>query len=120
MTKKQKLVVIAIIAVFFIVVLFFRSHDGGKGLGPCEKIAKKMTAAIEDMNECKTAADCVLLNGCPYGCNNLINKNADMKDFAELRSEYRDTCGTCESACMRALRPEEIACEKGRCVSTRP
>ena len=120
--NKKTIVIIAIgLALALIALIIARcSRDNGAGLSECEKLEAKIAREVKkELNYCESASDCTLLNGCPYGCNNLINKNADMGALAELSSEYTDTCGACETDCRNVLKPHEIKCEDGKCVSTR-
>ena len=119
---KTKIIVIIVLALVFIAIVFawYSLRDGGATTGKCEKLEEKIVKEVKkNLSYCESASDCVLLNGCPYGCNNLINKNADMGKLAELNSEYTDTCGACEINCRNALKPHEIKCEDSKCVSTR-
>lgn len=120
--KKIIVVIFFALALLLIALVFMRcTRDNvSKGHTECEKLEDKIVKEIErELNYCKTASDCVLLNGCPYGCNNLINKNADLQKFAEMNSEYTDKCSSCEANCRNALRSGEIDCVKKKCVSTR-
>ena len=121
--NKQKLIIIfVVLLISLILFLIFRSNPDIETdlLGECENIKEKISKEIDKMSYCETKNDCVLLNGCAYGCNNLINKNAEMQKFVELESKFIGECGgTCETNCAGSLKPNEIVCRDKKCVSTR-
>ena len=112
-----------VLLIIFSWLIFFRSDvEDEIGISPadCEKMQEDIVKEIEKMAYCENKNDCVLLNGCAYGCNNLINKNADMTDFVELEAILLNDCEiACESNCAGALKANEIACENKKCVSTK-
>ena len=78
-----------------------------------------LSAALDGMNYCETAGDCVLLNGCPYGCNNLIHKDAEWDELAAATEKLTTECPACTDTCSGAFRSGEIACVEGKCVGNR-
>lgn len=119
MNKKTTIIITIVLVITALILFFLLRNEEKRGLSECEKLTSKIVKEIEDMNYCTSKGDCVLMNGCPYGCNNLINKDADLNKFSELNSEYRNICPDCEQSCRNALKAEEIKCEDGECVSTR-
>ncbi|PLX27177.1 hypothetical protein C0583_04725 [Candidatus Parcubacteria bacterium] len=114
------LLVFLLIFIFYFFILRDNKNEDFSELVSCEEIRAEINSEIEDLRYCKTANDCVLLNSCVYGCNNLINKNADMTALVQLEARFVESCGdTCEEQCSGALKASEIKCENRKCVGTR-
>jgi hypothetical protein len=75
---------------------------------------------IKDMNYCEQDSDCGFLRekislGCPFGCFNLVNKNADASQIISLGTKYFEQNNpTCLYSCT--LEPEEIRCLNNKCI----
>jgi len=93
------MVIIAVIAWFFL----FGGKNENNGINACGSLEQEISAQIGKMNSCQSATDCVLINGCPYGCNRLINKDADWSDLLALTREYKAKCGECDRQCPGGL-----------------
>jgi hypothetical protein len=89
-----------------------RNYDMAK----CGSIVEDVKTEIDKLNTCTTNTDCVLLNGCPYGCNQLVNKDSDQTKLSNLVRSYYEDCPECEYQCRGALKAGQIKCEEGKCV----
>jgi hypothetical protein len=111
------IIVALILALVLVIFLALSGRDKDKSTSKgCEQHKDEVMKVIDKMNYCETVNDCVLINGCPHGCNKLINKNAEWAELNELSFSYVDKCGECTEICQGALRAEEIRCENGKCL----
>lgn len=81
---------------------------------------------LNEANYCAVDSDCAVLNtnlGCPFGCYNLGNKDADVTQINALWEAYqksREKSGSfCIYSCIVPPEPQEIKCINNKCVDAR-
>lgn len=85
---------------------------------------REINRLLDEANYCNVDSDCAVLNttvGCPFGCYNLGNKDADITKIDSLWEAYqKQRSGTfCVYSCIISPTPEEIKCVNSKCVDTR-
>ncbi len=84
---------------------------------------REIKRLLEEANYCAADSDCAVLDtnfGCPFGCFNLGNKNADLTGVKALWEAWQKNPSTiCIYSCLESPKPEEIKCTNDKCVDTR-
>lgn len=110
-----------IFVLFFSIILF---AGCGSELN-ADDLEAEIKNLIEQANYCEVDLDCELLSeefslGCPFGCFNLVNKNADFSKILDFSKKYFELENViCDYSCMSEPSLEEIKCVEGKCVDTR-
>jgi hypothetical protein len=86
----------------------------------CNELENELDEMLSSANHCKKDSDCKKINlGCPFGCYNLVNIDANTSDIAMAYSEFETNCNKCYFDCDRDPTPNEIKCINNSCVDTR-
>ncbi len=102
--------------------LLFQNQPEILGLpSNCESLQNAMRSSLEQANYCTADSDCAatIEPGCPFGCYNLVNKNADFTLIRQQTQEYQNQCGgMCEYECWGS--PPVLFCRNNRCTDFPP
>ncbi len=86
----------------------------------CETMSIKMRNLIDEANFCNNASDCnVTTLGCPFGCYNFVNKNANLSEITAMSKSYNGKCPNCTYKCPIPPPTDQVACLKNKCVDKR-
>ncbi len=87
---------------------------------------REIKRLLNEANYCAIDSDCIVLDtnfGCPFGCHNLGNRNADLTRINTLWEAYqksREKSGSfCVYSCITSPEPWEIKCVNNKCVDAR-
>jgi eight-cysteine-cluster-containing protein len=80
-----------------------------------ESLKSDIIARIDSANFCQKSSDCTSETfGCPFGCNNLVNNNADLGQIRSLIKKYNEISPQCVYKCP--AQPKNLICENNKCV----
>ena len=87
----------------------------------CEGIERRIRDLLERGNYCGKDEDCMAESyGCPFGCENLLNRNYEgIKEVEKLSEKYRKKCPACFYGCAISPKGAEIVCRQSKCVDIR-
>lgn len=90
-------------------------------LTECDKEKNEIMNLLEEARSCTEDSQCILAPGygCPFGCYNIVNKNADLGKAEKLVEKYAGTCNKCMYKCAAPPTSGEIACKNSTCIDTR-
>lgn len=89
-----------------------------KSMPICDQLRQEFSEKILELNYCNVAADCKIERfDCPFSCFRQINKDADLTKINRIIANYDLNCGFCEYKCPPPPKPEEILCEKNKCIA---
>jgi len=82
----------------------------------CSDLETKVKQSLDDANYCDIESDCIIseINSCPFGCNSLVNKNADLTKIKEGVDNYNENCIRCVYDCY-SVTSDNIKCENHKC-----
>jgi hypothetical protein len=99
------------LALAFVLVLSACQEKTG-----CDALKSQIRSLLDQANHCETADDCrAVFRGCPFGCYNLVNKDADLSRIEEMQEKYAGECPSCMYECDAKPEQSRIACGKNRC-----
>jgi hypothetical protein len=84
----------------------------------CGELDARGNAFLDEANYCEDDSDCSISTefGCPFGCFNLVNKNADLTGIRMNANAYDDNCSKCIYECTLLPKLEDIRCEQNKCT----
>ena len=83
-----------------------------------EKLKTEINNKIEAANYCDVTSDCKIESfGCPFGCWNLVNKNANINEINSMVEEYNKVGEICIYDCLPQPKENEIKCVNNKCVA---
>lgn len=85
-------------------------------------LEKEIRSDLMGVNYCERDSDCIVHPGygCPFGCYELVNKDADMSSIDEKVDQYSGISGPrCIYDCDRNPTAKEIACVNNKCIDLR-
>jgi len=86
----------------------------------CHVLETKITRAINDSNFCEKDLHCdvKLVNEsvCPFGCYQLVNRDAKLKDLKEYFRAYKVQCEYCKYECVKPPDKQDLKCINNKCV----
>ncbi len=87
----------------------------------CEQLEGEVNDLINAANYCEVDTDCELnfAFSCPFGCENLVNKDADLTEIQEQVDIYAEECDMCIYKCREPPMEDEIKCTNNICIDTR-
>ncbi len=86
----------------------------------CETTSLKMRSLMDEANFCNDPSDCNITSlGCPFGCYNFVNKDANLSAITEMSKGYNLKCPSCTYKCPIPPPTDQIACLNGKCVDKR-
>ncbi len=126
-SAKDKRIYVVVFVLFLLclvaVVLLFNNvpNPAPDALTVCEKEKSDVMNLLEEAGSCTEDSQCIALPGygCPFGCYNLVNKNADITEAGKLAEKYRETCAQCMYKCAAPPASDKIACKNSKCADTR-
>lgn len=88
-----------------------------------EALEKQIKQHIENVNYCATDDNCTIADidaDCPFGCYNLVSKNADLSIINEGIVKYRALQpDACVYKCRTSPSAADIKCVSNKCVDAR-
>ncbi len=124
---KRKIAAVVTLSVVLIILLAAIIIFNNLYFADCDNLKNEAKSLLKKANYCSADSDCILSAGlsCPFGCYNLINKNADItviKEVAERYFECQKRLGlTCIELlnCMPPPAQEQIKCINNKCIDSR-
>ena len=113
----MKTVIALVIVLVLIAILLSQPYQGD-----CRKYQDEILAFIDEKNYCTTDLDCAINVkdfDCPFGCWQIINKDANLFKTKQLMRNYHKKCGICDYDCVFGPKPEDIKCVNEKCVNTK-
>jgi hypothetical protein len=66
----------------------------------CQMLLENLLQNLRTDNYCNHNSDCVSVDlGCPYPCDTLVNRNADIPRMKALKESHDNICPSCEANC---------------------
>lgn len=117
MKKKIVVICVALLLIGSSIIAFI-SISKNKKDQEISLLEYQINKHIEDLNYCTSEIDCFIssdVSTCPFGCNNLINRNADLSIVKnEMKNYYALSHDLCQVQCT--FPPKEIKCINKKCV----
>lgn len=112
----MKEILILIILIGLLGGLYFYKTTNG---GSCEILEEEIKEKLDEINTCKVDSDCKVgqVISCPFGCEQLHNKNVKDIDLAYLKDkfgQYENTCAVCDYDCIM-VEESMVKCISGKC-----
>ena len=88
----------------------------------CDTLESQILEELEKVNYCESVNDCVVESryGCPFGCYQYYNEDADLSVVDELVDSFEGRgCEMCVYSCLQAPSEGELGCVGGKCVDLR-
>jgi hypothetical protein len=87
----------------------------------CEQLEGEVNDLITEANYCEVDTDCEVNFdfSCPFGCENLVNKDADLTLIQEKVNIYYEECDMCIYTCREPPMEDEIKCLENKCIDIR-
>ena len=117
MNKKYLFTIIGLLIIGIAIIFFIFIPNNFS----CDNLEEEVHQLLEDANYCNVDSDCEINTEfwCPFGCYNLVNKNADLNQIRNLVAEYGENCPVCLYDCDRAPKQEEVQCKNSKCIDIR-
>ncbi len=97
-------------------ILFFVLAEGAVFAddGGCDKSIKQVAVILEKAGICNENSECRITTemACPFGCQEAVNKNADLADLIKIVQKCRSTI-VCESC---VFPPAKAICQNNQCA----
>ena len=99
------------IILLFVIVFAVRESFAG---ADCAALKNEVRSSIHKSKICVQDSDCsVMYFGCPFGCENVVNKTMVPANLQELAAKHAKECGPCFYDCD--MPSGRIECHKGLC-----
>lgn len=114
----KKYILFAILLTIFIIILYFILIQDNIN---CDKLKNDIDQLLDKANNCELVSDCEVNAefGCPFGCYNLANKNADLSYIRDKVKDYNSNCAICMYGCAGNPKQEDIQCRNNKCIDIR-
>jgi len=109
---KLILIVVAIIIIVILVELNLTTD--------CYVLKNRIDDALNKTNFCEKDIQCEvkLVNEsvCPFGCFQLVNRDAKIKDLKNDLKSYSKKCADCAYECINLPEKQDLVCQNNKCV----
>lgn len=122
MRMKSKIVALSAISAVLVILLAVILVFSGSFFPNCDSLENQVKDLLEEANYCSADSGCIANGlGCPFGCYNLVNKNADFEKIRWVAENYFNCLKgkICEYICISPPKQEQIKCINNKCVDIR-